>query len=364
MQAVQHDPFILFQKQAYRNGWLKSIIIGFSAAMAAVGAILLMSKLLSFSAVFCLFGLVALPLGCAISLIFHRTSDSMLAKRLDKTFELHEKTQTMVEFAKSDGIIANIQREDARERLSEIPVRRMGFPHRTLYIVMPILCAALLITALVFPVSADLPDEDKVPEEPPRDITEWEWKALDELIETVRASAADETIMKPKTLDALENLRSRLQRGVTEIGLPLAVQTAVTAINNAEVEANEQEKLSDEQKEINTAVSQETIAALYSIFDIQSNDDSNIDDSSKDDDTENNGSSSAGSDSTDAASNDRIFDPQEGSVLYKNVIHNYMNEMEQAFSEGVLSREEWYDYIIAYFNALNRPHSNQDITEG
>lgn len=357
MQIAQQAPFRSFHIKIRRDRLLKSAIIGLSAAAFAAGAVLLLSKLLEFSSNFSLLGLVALPLGFALSFCLQKADRRTLARTLDDRFALHERVQTMIAFSDSDEPLAQVQRADAQARLAEISPRRMGFSHLAFYIAFPVVSLALLAAAMLFPTATEPTVPTTKPTAPPREITDWEWQALDELIETVRASAADETCMKPQTLAALENLRTRLERGVSETALPTAVQTTVTAVNNAEAEANAQDTLSEHQKEINTEVCLSTVAKLYEIFKLTKPTEeveTTPEDNPSEGDTDSS-NASGGSNDQAAASNDRIFDPDQGSVLYKYVIGDYLAAMDKAFEEEVLSYEEWYDYMQAYFGALNTP---------
>lgn len=352
--------FNKFRRRARRDVWVKSILLGVAAAAFGVGGVLLAAKLADFPELYCLAGLVALPLVWGISFAVLRQSDRRLARRMDDELDLRERVQTMVAFADSDDAMVRIQREDTQNRLSEIPTRRLRFSGLALYILLPVLALGLFAGAVICPSQAaePAPEPDPIETSPPRDITEWEWQALDELIEYVRASEADESIMKPGVISALEDLRALLVRGVTEDSLPMFVTVTVTEVNNLEVEANQaladsalSETVIEHQQGINTAVARYTVSKLCEIFKVDMPADPDDTSSDEQESSGNDQSWDASGDITMGA-NDRMFDSATGYTAYKNVIDDYYAEVNKAFREGVISKDEWYEYVITYFGYL------------
>lgn len=350
-----------FQKKSRRDCLIKCIIISISAAAFAVGGILLAAKYFDFSVRYCLLGLIALPIAAGITVPFLHTNQKKLARRMDDTLELHEKVQTMLAFEQSTDSMAVIQREDTKAKLSRIPTKQLRFRAPVLYVLLPILTFAVLIGAIAFPSVAETtdpptPDADDPPN---REITDWEWKALDELILYVDQSEADETYMKPLTLQALDALRSLLKQGVSEDNLGVFVNVTVTEVNNAEAEAKkglEADGLAADvltrQTDINKEVCTYTVARLYEIFGLLQPDIGDKTDDPNDEDDNSGKEEWNGGGNLSMAANEKLFDADLGYVSYPDVINTYYNSLSQAFREGVLSEEEWEAYMNAYFYYL------------
>lgn len=347
------NQFQLFWNKNRRDTWTKAAIIGASAAALAVGVLLLLSKLTNIPSWYCLLGIIALPIGTGLFLLFKRSSFQKLAKRMDIEFQLHEKVQTMIAFEKSDDAMVLIQREDTLQKLGQIPTRQLRFANLWLYILLPVLACAMLVTAVACPSQQETPQEDPPYVAPPRDITDWEWAALDDLMEYVKNSEADAQIMKPKTFNALNDLRNLLLKGVSETSLPVFVNTTVTQINNIRTDANSQEGLTDRQMEINDEVGVYTVNTLCQIFGLNPPQEPDETEKPGENEDENKDpSSSGGTGDVTMGANDKLFDSLQGYVAYKDVIADYYGEINKALQEGVLSEDEWYDYLMTYFRYL------------
>lgn len=355
---ADREHFLKFRRKAQRDSLLKIGIISVSVTAGVVGGILLAAKLLSFSMIYCLFGLVALPVCLALSVMALWDDDERLARRMDREMNLNERVQTMLAFSDSDECIPGLQRQDTEERLAAIPARQLTFSGLAFYILFPVLTLGLLTGAILLPAGAEegtLPvegPEETETQSPPREITEWEWQALDELIQDVRESEADGTIMKPRTLEALEDLRELLQNGVSEDSFSGIVGVTVTQINNAEVDANEQFGMTDYQKGINTEVAQYTIKKLYEIFDMSQPEDPDQDPDDGSEETSDPNQSWDGTGDVVMGANERLFDADRGYVSYTQVIGTYYNEVLRAFREGVLTEADLEEYMMTYFKYL------------
>lgn len=346
------NPFELFRQKNRRNILIQAAIIGLSTAALACAVLLLTAKICDFSIGYCLLGLAALPIGAGLFLLFKRSSAMQFAKTLDNEFCLHEKVQTMIAFEHSGEEMVKIQREDTMQKLDAVARKNLRFRRPWLYALLPILAAALMVTAIAYP---EKPDEPYVePPEPPAQITDWEWAALDDLIDYVKNSEADETYMKPNTLRALYALKNLLLDGVAESSLHGVVTTTVTAVNNARQTAeNELDETQTYQMQVNEAVCEYTVSKLYEIFKIDAATDDPIDpdqgDDTGDDDDPN--SSWDGSGELNMGADDKLFDALLGYVAYGDVIADYQTQINRAFVNGVLTQEQ-YDYLMAYFGYL------------
>lgn len=350
-----NNQFLLFLKKARRDIWLKALAAGVSAALAVTGGLLLAAKLLIWPLSACLYGIAALPLVAGLFLLLHRTGEKKLARRLDNEFSLHEKVQTMIAFEDSQEPMAQVQRQDTVEKLGQIPTKSLRFTHRWVYVLALVLSAALMVAAAACP--ARIQEEAPPVVEPPRDISDWEWQALDDLITWVSNSDADEAVMKPKTLSQLNTLRSWLaNNSVTETALKQFVSDVVSNIRNIQATAAEQEGISDTQVQWNTEVADYVIDELYKIFSLeeeQTPDDDPVDDN-PDDSSEVDGSQ-GGVDKVVMAADDVIFDPRTGEyVKYSQVIDDDYESAYNALDDGTLS-EQWREFIETYFGNLMKP---------
>lgn len=349
----------LFREKNRRNIWIKAAIIGLSAAALISGVLLLTAKNTGISELNALWGMLALPIGTGLFLLFRRSSEKKFAKKLDDDFDLHEKVQTMIEFSAATDELATMQREDAMAKLTAIPTSKMKFTHLWLYILLPVMACAMVCTAVACPSWEEPGEIDPGYVTPPRDISDWEWAALDDLMEYVKNSEADASHMKPQTYNALNDLRNLLLKGVSESSLPVFVNTTVTQINNIKTDANDEAKgLTARQKEINEEVCTYTVNTLCEIFGLaapQEPDDTK-DPNTGDDPKDPNGSGGTGDVSMGA--DDKLFDSLQGYIAYPNVIGDYYSEINKAFKEGVLS-EEYYDYLMTYFRYLYGSETEQ-----
>lgn len=342
------NPFQLLWQKSRRDLWLKAAIIGASAALLAVGILLLLAKRSDLSPTLCLLGVIALPVGSGLFLLLKRNNHRKFAKTLDGDFALHEKVQTMIAFEQSDTDMAALQREDTLRRLAQIPPKKLRFGNLWVYILLPVLALAMMGTAIACPEKQEQPYVE--PYEPPVEITDWEWEALDKLIDYVQTSKADEQILKQETLKALRALKSLLLGGVTESSLNGIVQTTITQISNARATAADSVQITEEQKTINEEVYRYTIEKLCEIFRVENATDDPVKDPDSPGDKIDDGKWN-GSGELNMGANEQMFDPQEGYVPYGNVIGKYQTEINKAFAEGNLTQEE-YDYLTAYFGLL------------
>lgn len=348
-----NNQFERFLKKARREVWLKTAIVGLSTAAFVCGGLLLTLKLLDRPLWYALAGIAALPIAAGLFLLLHRVGKEDLAQRLDDDFLLREKVRTMVAFEQEDGDMLRIQRDDAMQKLEQIPLKKLRFTRAWLYALLPAIGCAVLVTALVFPVQAEKPPVVDV--EPPLDVSDWEWQALDELIEYVESSDADENVMKPKTLTQLYNFKSLLQSGsVLESNLKSFVDSVITSVRNAEVEAAAQEDIGEQQLQQNKTVCEYVVSKLCEIFGLDAPQDTQdpVTPDQPDEPEGNSGNSSGGTGDIVAAADEKLFDDVQGYVSYVEVIGDYYDEIVTAMDEGILSAQEWSNYMEAYFEYL------------
>ncbi len=344
------DNFKRFKGRINRDIIIKCLLIGAACGFAAVGAILLSCKISEVSLAFCAIGIIAAPIGGLLSYLVLRTDDMEVARRIDSRFGLNERVQTMVEFGGSSDAMAVVQREDVQTRLAALSEKAMPFTRLWAYIAVAAAALALFITAVALPAKKT---DTAVAEDPPpvqHVVSEWEWKALDELIVYVQNADADEVIMKPKTVAALQALVALLRDGVEEDSIPMFVGVTVTQVENAAAEANSQSGLSDAEVKANNDLRAYVNTRLYEIFGIGKK--YETPGGSDDPDDPNDGQGGGGTGDVSMGADAMFFDPEKGYVKYDAVIGEYYDAINEAFGSGVISEDEWYDYISLYFKYL------------
>ncbi|MDE5722066.1 MAG: hypothetical protein K2I30_04940 [Clostridia bacterium] len=358
------ENFLKFKKKVWLHILIKCIAAGLAAGLVAVNAVLLPCRLYAINLFWLYYVLIALggfAIGGGVAFLFLRTDDKKIAKRLDSELHLSERVQTALEYGGQGGAMFEIQRADASSALGAKPKNALRFKNA----VATALCAAVFLTGTVsIPVVATTvpavftSSEDVPPADPPRDITDWEWTALDELIDYVNSSKKADGYFKSGVVGHLQGLKTVLLNGVSQSSLSSFVQNTVTNIRNTVKDANER-GISEEQQTLNSEEEAYVIAKLYEIFSLQQNGDGEDDpDKNPDEGDDPNGGGNSGVGPGDLIVNDTpFFDPELGFVKCGEVRSEYYARVQQALNEGVISREEWEYIMSTYFSDLN---SNDD----
>ena len=201
--------FKRFKKKIFAGTLFSAVVLGVAFGLFVGSTIALVQKLISATDVILCIGIgsaVTFVVGMAFFLI-KRPTDKRVAKRLDISFGLNEKVQTMVAFRDEEGAMIEIQRNDTESILSEIPSKRLKSRKIWRHFIMPVLSCVVLVLAIVVPTRAE--------EKPPvidenYTLTPWQTQALMDLIEEVNASGMDEE-PKNATVESLESLLADLK---------------------------------------------------------------------------------------------------------------------------------------------------------
>jgi hypothetical protein len=176
--------------------------------MALGGVALFLSKrdLLGIEPVASLYiGLVVMLLVGLTVFLLGRRSDKSFARELDRKFGLRARVETMVEYRAEEGDMFAMQRQDADDKLSEIPLSAYKFKKLWIYIVSIVLSAAILTGGiLVENIRGYIPPE----EVEPFNLSDLQAAGLEELIKYVEGSALEEEFRVPM----VEELRSLLAK--------------------------------------------------------------------------------------------------------------------------------------------------------
>ena len=227
---------------------LLCIAIGVSAGLLAVGIVLLSLKLneISINAGFyVLIGVgVAALLGVPLFFLL-RPDDVAVAKKIDDSYALGEKIQTMVEYSDTEGELVAIQRNDAIGRLSGLKVKGVSVKRVIVAAVAAALGLALFITSIAIPARATVvipPPPDDVFE-----VTDVQLVALKQLKEDVESSALDEQ-PKNAVVEGLDGLYGVLGDVKQDSVMRSTVLSAVTSVDGILAGENSYLKISSELK--------------------------------------------------------------------------------------------------------------------
>lgn len=231
-----------------RNRFLRAAVtggtVGLSAGILAVGVFLLSVKLgmaeLSVGLIAGICVALALGAGALVGLplfFLLKTSDKKLAHSLDAEHGLHEKIQTMVEYRESEEDMAALQREDAAEKLKNLPPKKVTFQRIWHYILIPVLACAVFVTALALPGTTVPADGTDVFE-----LSERQLKELNELLADVENSAL-KADLKVAVKAEIQALVGDLEKSPTEAEMQAYVFDAVAGIDGLFVEANTYRKI-------------------------------------------------------------------------------------------------------------------------
>ena len=370
------ENFLKFKKTVWLHILIKCIAAGVAAGFVTVLAVLLPCTLYGIKIFWLLYILIFIggaAIGGGIAFLFLKTDDKKIAKRLDSEFKLRERVQTTLTYTGQSGDIYDLQRADTAAVLSSIPAPKLLFKNFVAFVLCCSISgvgivAAPVIAATVPPVFAQSVEE---PEDRPREITDWEWAALDELIDYVRASKKLDSFAKSGIVNQLEGLRSLLQSGVSQSTLPNFVQSTVIEIRNV-VKAAEDNGISDEQKALNEEERDYVITKLYEIFSLNKpaeGGDENGEEESGGGGNAGGGESGLGPGSVNV-NRMPFFDPdvantkgadgkyQSGDVLCGESRAEYYQRMQQALKEGTISQQEWEYIMVMYFGDLSGNEEN------
>ncbi|MBD5131227.1 MAG: hypothetical protein HDT28_01340 [Clostridiales bacterium] len=363
-----NESFDKFKKRIWLGIIVKCVLAALCCAFLIVNIVLFSCLLNGVHLLWVWYLLIALAgfaVGGGVAFLCFRTDDGKIAKRLDAELSLSERVQTAYVYRDSGGVMLDLQRSDAETALSNTP-NKLGFGN---FIVTIILAVALAIGVGALPVIAVYADTSKntpsgtvPPKDPPRDVTDWEWQALDELIEYVRSSKKADEAAKSGMVTALTGLRNILLGGVSQNSLTVFVRNTVTEIRNAVTAANEHDGVTDEQKQNNSDEEEYVINRLNEIFGL----------------SQSGGSDPSGggeqnpeqpvSPGNNTGTGELIinglpfFDPELGYVSSGDTEtrDKYYAIIQQAMLEGTISRSEWELIVAKYFSDFKESENNEE----
>ena len=349
------ERFSKFKKKVWIDILVKCLLVAFASGLVAVSVALLPCKLTGKDILWVYYALIAFGgfiVGGGIAFVCLRTSDKKIAMRLDSELKLDESVQTALEFSLDNGDMPTLQREKTAERLANIPTKALSFGNAVLTVICSVAIAVCIIAIpVICEYAPPRPPVQSSPSPPPiRDITDWEWSALDNLIEYVSSSKKADDTAKSGMLSELNGLKNVLLSGVTQNSLSTFVQNTVTGVRNAVNQANS--SATDEQKEQNSAEGEYVVDKLYEIFGLKKP----VEPTTPDDNPDNPDNPAGGNTGTGELniSDMPFFDPEKGYVKMGEVRDEYYERVQNALAQGLISKEEWEYIMLTYFGDLTQ----------
>lgn len=240
------EGFLGFKKKIMKEFIIKCSILSVALGLIAFGVLFLLDKLsvISFHFAFSiLIGVGTIALVFLASYFIFKPSDKKIAKRLDKTFELNEKVQTMVSFKDDNNFIVELQREDTNNRLKNIPLKQLKFSIHYILIILAVLGLGVSITALAYPKAKDNVIVDPGNnEDPPYTVTELQIQKLESLIKDVNNSDISDD-MKTKYTGEIVLLITDLKNSTRESEMLANVKKAINNVLSYMIVANTNSKI-------------------------------------------------------------------------------------------------------------------------
>ncbi len=353
--------FDRFRKKVWTDIFVKCLLVAFATGLVTVNAVLLPCKLLGVDLLWVFYVLIALGgfiAGGGIAFACLKTNDKKIAVRLDGELKLDESVQTALEFQSDKGDMPSVQRESTEKRLAAIPVKSLSFGNAVAVAICAVICVlgiiSVPVTCKYAPLCFASNGRGGADDDPVRNVTDWEWDALDDLIEYVSTSKKADVNAKTGMLSELNGLKNVLLGGVTQNSLSVFVQNTVNGVRNAVSSAND--SASDGQKTLNTEEGNYVVNRLYEIFALkkptEGTDPNDPDNPNNPDDPNDPSGGNMGTGELNI-SDVPFFDPDKGYVKLGEARDEYYEKLQLALEQGLISREEWEYIMLTYFADLS-----------
>ena len=348
------------QKKRAQIFWIvKSLIIGVSAALFAIGVVLLgtcFAKVNIFWAWYLPIGIGAFVVGGGIPAWLWRVTDESVARELDKKVE-RERVQTALAYRDSEGDVYELQRQDVSVRLSSV---KIDFKPLWVFILVPVLSFAVFLGVILSTLLLNKPETP--PPDNPYVVDNWQQDRLANLITYVQESDADD-YTKTGAVTELMKLVNLEDIGVTDSQIGPFVRDAITKIRSTYAEANatypDDDVATDaqkQQKKANRDVCEYVVKELYKIFDIQTDIIGEEGPGTTPGDPGNDDPQKPNPGQNVSGSKQLFFDPELGYVYYEEIAQKYHNEINNALDSGLVSSDDWFDIVLLYFQYLDGVH--------
>ena len=150
------EEFEKFRKKILLEHLIKALILGISLGAIFTALIFSIFKFIGIDLFFVFYILIFLASSAGlICLLYfkHQPSEKVIAKRLDETYHLKEKTQTMVEYPSNDNEILIKQKEDAKEALVNCDIKELKIVIPASYYISLAIALLLVIGSFFIPLN-------------------------------------------------------------------------------------------------------------------------------------------------------------------------------------------------------------------
>ncbi len=225
------ESFKKLKKQIYREHLIKTIILGVAIGLSVFGVLFLLNKREKID--FKIWQIILISLGSLLltsGLYFfvRKPSNKKIAKRLDKTFSLNEKVQTMLDFKdEQENEIVLLQRKDTDNLLKSIKPSNLRFSFNIIILILLFIGIGLTITSVSVP---GIVHNSNPPVDPPIEVAETDIDKIKKLIKHVEASKIYDD-MKVAYIGELNLLITELQSdGLTNDMLDTYVNATINNV--------------------------------------------------------------------------------------------------------------------------------------
>lgn len=229
--------FLKFKRRLNSIRLSRAVMVGVALGLLSSGVWLILYKLavINYEPITSLFvGLGAALLCGGLVFAFTGKSDKAFAEELDRMFSLKARVQTMVAYSKEEGDMISIQRQDADNALSKIPVKSYKFKRAWIYITAMVLAVIPLVVGIVLSdVREYTPPEQIIPFE----LSTLQEIGINEMIKYVESSEMEEEYKTP-IADELRSLLAKLRVIKTQPEMIAAVNSSMALICNITYESS------------------------------------------------------------------------------------------------------------------------------
>lgn len=259
-----NEEFNKFKSKVKKEHLVKSIIIGASLSAIVIALLAIIFKRIPLNVHFLIYILLSIVLAAGLTFMLYKLlmpTDEKIAKRLDKTFALKEKVQTMVVNKDKTRYnpILKMQKEDAEKSLSEISPKNLPFKLSYIYYVFAIIAILFVATSCVVPTApakdkpgpGSFPGSDDVPASVipgSGDLTsgsgegEGNGGEISDIYDLIDSSNAEDKV-KDGIKDVLHELEEALQNASSKEEMEDAVKDAIDKIDKVVDDANSKEEI-------------------------------------------------------------------------------------------------------------------------
>lgn len=206
------DEFKRFKNKMLIEALIKTGIIAACCSLAITSILIMSFKLNAIKLNAGYYALIAIALfliSGGIAFLILKPNDIYTAKRMDKQLGLKEKVHTMIEFQDSKEYLAEIQRNDAKQRISAIPTKSFKMKIHYAFGIVSVVALILCVCSIVVPTSAN---DDPIIVEPPISEDSNVILQVRDIIRHINENAELKQTTKTTYIEGLNTLIGVLQR--------------------------------------------------------------------------------------------------------------------------------------------------------